>query len=328
MSELVGRWIPGLDPLAGTLTLPLWTTGAIAALLVVFCALALSRKGLGGGLVRITLVLLGVVVSWVWLEGAHRQNVAAERRALEDRAGALAARAMALGSPLACLDAVAGDTVEGACERALFATPEAAASAAAYAAAQINLFAEVRDFVGRGHSELGSTLAGLRRAVETDRYGLVAHVLETRYGCTADRCPALQLMRDPRRISANLSQQTYQGHITRYSASWSAASSAATAAVPPGLPGAPPPPSLAGTSSTAAPGIRPPGPDVFFPSADSIPPVNIMTAEPVGEPETTASAPAPIPPRRPAQAPAQSSKQGPIDLNSAPRAKRPAPQPQ
>jgi hypothetical protein len=328
MSDLIGRWIPGLDPLAGTLTLPLWFTGAIAALFVVFCALALSRKGLAGGLVRITLVLLGVVLSWLWLEGTHRQNVAAERRALEDRIGALAARAMAPGSSLACLDAVAGDTVESACERALFATPEAAAAAVAYAAAQINLFAEVRNFVARGHSEMGSTLVGLRRAVEADRYGLVAHVLETRFGCTAAQCPALQLMRDPQRISTNLSQQTYQGHITRYAAAWPAAAPGATAAVPPSGPPGAPPPSLAGTSSAAAPGIRAPGPDVFFPSADSIPPVSIMTAEPAGEPETTASAPAPIPPRRPAQAPAQ-SKQGPVDLNSATRGnKKSAAQPQ
>jgi hypothetical protein len=289
---------------------------------VVFCVLAISRKGLSGGLVRIALVMLGVVLSWLWLDGIHRQNVAAERRALEDRAGVLAAQAMAPGSPLACLDAVAGDTVESACERVLFATPEGAAAAVAYVAAQINLFAEVRNFVGRGHAEMGSTLVGLRRAVEADRYGLVAHVLETRFGCSADRCPALQLMRDPQRISANLSQQTYRGHIARYSATWPATSPAAAAAAPPtgpaGLPGVAPP-SLAGTSSAAAPGIRPPGPEVFFPSADSIPPVNIMTAEPAREPETTSSTPAspPIPPRRPAQAPAQ-SKQRPIDLNSAP----------
>lgn len=325
MSELIGRWIPGFDPLAGTLTLPLWITGAIAALFVVFCALALSRRGLGGGLVRITLVALGVVLSWFWLDGVHRQNVAVERRSLEERVGALAMRAMMPGSPLACLDAVAGDAVESACERTLFATPEAAAAAVAYVAAQINLFAEVRSFVARGNSEMGSTLVGLRRAVEADRFGVVAHVLATRYGCTADRCPALQLMRDAQRVSANLSQRPYDDYITRYSAAWTGSAPGSTSAASPSAAGGVAPPSLAGTAA-AAPNARPPGPDVFFPSADSIPPVNIMTAEPVREPDTTASAPTtPIPPRRPAQAGPQ-SKQAPVDLNAAARAKRAAPQ--
>jgi hypothetical protein len=323
MSELIGRWIPGFDPLAGTLTLPLWMTGAIAALFVVFCVLALNRRGLGGGLVRITLVVLGIVLSWFWLDGIHRQNVAVERRSLEERVGALATRAMMPGSPLACLDAVAGDTVESACERTLFASPEATAAAVAYVAAQIGLFAEVRSFVARGHSEMGSTLVSLRRAVEADRFGVVAHVLATHYGCTADRCPALQLMRDAQRVSANLSQGTYDDYVTRYSAAWTG--SAPTAAVPPSGAGGVAPPALAGTAAVA-PNARPPGPDVFFPSADSIPPVNIMTAEPVREPDTTASTPTtPIPPRRPAQAGPQ-AKPAPVDLNSATRAKRAAPQ--
>jgi hypothetical protein len=326
MSELIGRWIPGFDPLAGTLTLPLWMTGAIAALFVVFCALALSRKGLGGGLVRIALVLLGVVLSWLWLDGVHRQTIAVERRSLEERVGALATRAMMPGSPLACLDAVAGDAVESACERTLFASPEAAAAAVAYVATQINLFAEVRSFVARGYSEMSTTLLVLRRAVEADRYGIVAHVLATRYGCTADQCPALQLMLDAERVGANLSKRTYEDSIARYSAAWTASGSGPTAAGPPSAVSAGvAPPSLAGTAAVA-PNARPPGPDVFFPSADSIPPVNIMTAEPVREPDTTASAPTtPMPPRRPPQAGTQ-SKQGPVDLNAAARAKRAAPQ--
>ena len=65
---------------------------------------------------------------------------------------------------------------------------------------------------------------------------------------------------------------------------------------------------------------------------DSIPPVNIMTAEPTGEPETTGTSPRPpaAPPRRPAQASPQPKQAtadvqaGPIDLNAAARSGPPA----
>ena len=72
MSDLIGRLIPGLDPLTGTLALPLWAAGALAALFVVFCVLAISRAGRDGaigGVARIALVLVGAVLTWFFLEG-------------------------------------------------------------------------------------------------------------------------------------------------------------------------------------------------------------------------------------------------------------------
>jgi hypothetical protein len=210
MADPLGSWIPGLDPLTGSMTLPLWAAGAVTALFVVFCVLALSRagrEGIVGGVARIALMLVGAVLAWFFLEGTTRQDSAAERRALEARAGVLATRATMPGSPLACLDAMAGDTVERSCERTLFATPEAMASAVSYVAAQLNLFADVSEFVNRGNTDLEPLLAGLRRAVETDRYGLVAHVLATRDGCTPEQCPPLAMMRDASKLTANLTQR-------------------------------------------------------------------------------------------------------------------------
>jgi len=325
MSDLIGRWIPGLDPLTGTLALPLWAAGALAALFVVFCALAFSRAGRDGAIgsvARIALVLVGAVLTWFFLDGTTKQDNAGERRALEARAGALATRATMPGSPLACLDAMAGDAVESSCERTLFATPEAMAAAVSYAAAQIGLFTDVSAFVNRGNSGMAPLLASLRRAIETDRYGLVAHVLATRDGCTADRCPALALMSDASRVINNLSQSTYDLHVARYSAVWPVpatgpAPNAPPVAAIPGMPGAQP--ALAGTSTLVPPGT--PRPDLFFPSSDSIPPVNIMTAEPAAQPESTGSTPpARTPPRRPQTAPQPKQaqpKQAPIDLNAA-----------
>ncbi|MPZ37655.1 MAG: hypothetical protein GEU95_06255 [Rhizobiales bacterium] len=325
MSDPLGGWIPGLDPLTGTLTLPLWAAGAVTALFVVFGVLALSRagrEGIAGGLGRI--VLVGAVLAWFFLEGTSKQDTAAEQRALEARAGVLATRATMPGSPLACLDALAGDAVERSCERTLFATPDAMASAVSYVAAQLNLFVDVSDFVNRGGSEMEPLLASLRRAVESDRYGLIAHVLATRDDCTSDQCPPLAMMRDAARVSANLSQRTYDFYVGRYSTAWPAPGPGPTANGAPSAPQAesgaqPLPPGASAFASPAAPTRD--GPELFFPSSDSIPPVNIMTAEPAGRPETTGSAPARTPPRRPAQAPQPKKKQqqqhGPIDLNAA-----------
>ena len=345
MSDPLGGWISGafgLDPSAGTLTLPLWAAGAVTALFVVFCALALSRAGrdgIVGGVARIALVLVGAVVAWFFLEGTTKQDAAAERRALDARAGVLATRATMPGSPLACLDAMAGEAVERSCERTLFATPEAMASAVSYVAAQLNLFADVSEFVNRGNSDMEPLLASLRRAVETDRYGLVAHVLATRDGCTTEQCPALALMRDARRLNANLAQRTYDFYVTRHSSVWPAPAPGPTASATP-VPSSGALPLPQGTSAFASPastraaaaaaghvGLRitrvdsapRPNGELFFPSADSIPPVNIMAPEP----ETTGSTPARTSPKRPAQKDQQPKQpQAPIDLNAAAVARR------
>ena len=330
MSDPLGSWIPGLDPLTGTVALPLWAAGALTALFVVFCALAFSRAGRDGalgGVARIALVLVGAVFAWFFLEGTTRQNTGAERRALETRAGVLATRATMPGSPLACLDAMAGDAVERSCERTLFATPEAMASAVSYVAAQLDLFADISKFVKRGNAELGPLLSSLRRAVESDRYGLVAHVLATRDGCTAEKCPALAVMRDARRLNDNLAQRTYDFYVVRHSAVWPATTPGPTAsATPPAAagPGAPLPQNTSALASPAAPRPSANG-ELFFPSSDSIPPVNIMTAEPDrGPPETTGSAPPRTPPKRPAQKDQQPKQAPPIDLNAAARGAPPA----
>jgi hypothetical protein len=94
----------------------------VAALIVMLCLLAFNRagsQGVIGALARIALVMVGAGVSWVAL--ASRSDVAAERRVLDARVHELWTRAGSMpGAAFACLDAMAGDTVEAACERALF----------------------------------------------------------------------------------------------------------------------------------------------------------------------------------------------------------------
>ena len=277
--------------LTGVVSLPVWAVVAIAAVLVLACALAVVRGGgEGKSLPVVILVLIVVVAGWWVRDYFARRDLAAEQRALEARGFELATRAFMPGSALGCLDAIAGETVEAACEKALFASPEATAAAISYVAAQLSLLASARE-LGR-HGETASGMLALRRALEADRFGVVAHVLALRDGCAPDQCRAFAWLGDTSRIKINLAERPFDARIKTYAASWPAAGSRALASTPPPA-----------TPSVAA---RVPN-NLYFPSATSIPPVNIMTAEPPPAqrpPQDTTGAgdaATPTPPRRPPQ---------------------------
>jgi hypothetical protein len=163
-------------------------------------------------------------------------------------------------------------------------------------------------------------LAELRRAIESDRFGLVARVLAVRDGCTPTACQPFTLLADPGRIAVNLTERSYDLYVARHATGWPA--------------GAKPPAAVATGEGEAQPSAAAAGRGgLFFPSAASIPPVTIMNAEPALPPETTGSTPpapnakqAPTPPRRPAAGAAAGGAQParpPIDLNAT-RANPPA----
>ena len=313
MSELVGR-MSGLDPVSGTLALPMWAAGTLAAVALVVCLIAFRRAvhdGLTGAAAWVALLLIGAGATWLALEVAPARDVAAERRALDARLTDLTARAIAPGSALACLDAGAGAAVEGACEKAVFATPEATAAAVSYVSAQLAWLADASEHAQRDRS-YANLVAQLRRAAETDRFGIVAHVLSAREGCTAKKCDAFFLLNDVTRVSANIADHTYESLVDRYAAAWPTASArplastAATGSI---------------TASNNVPGLpsKPPGPDVFFPSSASIPPVNIMKAEP---PPAPAASPAPHHTTTGSGAPTTGAKNAPA-RKAAPQARKP-----
>jgi hypothetical protein len=336
MSEMLGR-IAGLD-LAGWLpSLSVWTAGAAAALLVVACLVSFSRAGRAGPIgvaARVALVLIGAGAAFIALEGWSTLGLAAERRALEARAQDLLLRAAMPGSAFACLDALAGDAVESACEKALFQTPEATAAALTYVAAELTLLADFTLHLRRTGSEAPVALADLRRSIESDRFGFTARVLAVRDGCTPAACAAFTMLADPGRIAVNLAEHSYDLYVARHATAWPAGAKSPSplAAAAQGADGEASPPA----ASTPRAGL-------FFPSAASIPPVNIMNAEPALPPETTGSTPsspspapkqAPTPARRPPAAGAAASSgsaqpaRPPIDLNAASRGAAPAAAPQ
>src|ERR1700733_1054280 len=280
----------GLDSDIAGSALRLWVAAGSAALLVFVCALAIdgtrTRTAARVG-VLIVGALLGGTVAWTFLNGANVRDLGVERRALETRAAELNVRALAPASPLACLDGLAGDNVEAACERALFATPATVATATTYVAARLALLADITAYTKRAGRNIDGALLPLRRGLEADRFGFVAHMLAVRDGCTSNNCTALALLQDAGRVRANLSDDTLDRYLDHYLTAW---------AQSPGVPvadGAPLAPVAAQTADGAAP-PRKSALNVDFPSADSIPAISIMNPEPKGGTPTPQAAQAAV----------------------------------
>lgn len=304
------------EALMASFPYPIWTAAFGAAVAVVFVVLVVRMLG-GGALMRLTgqVVVAAVVVGAAWLAADRvlRFELASDRHALAQRSASLTAQAVAPGSALACLDAMAGEIADATCEPSLFATPSGVAAAVSYTAARLAFLADAAAFAQRGDRGYEAVIAPLRQALEADRFGLVAHVLAVRDNCTELQCEAFALLRDPRRVQANLKAGTFDALVGRYAAAWPAKPAPAVSAA------ASPPPATPLPVVPPAQVATPPSPQFDFPSAASIPPVSIMNPEP-GPVAAPAPAPrpagaVPVPPRR---APASPRAAAPPPARSAP----------
>jgi hypothetical protein len=174
----------------------------------------------------------------------------------------------------------------------LFGSADAAAAAVSYAAAQITRLTAFGD-AAAANRKLTYELLTLRRAVERDRYGVMAQALVARDQCTPAQCAAFRALTDSRQIVANMTERTYDGLISRFAPSWNAPASPVVAL------------------GSSVPTGKPTNAD--FPTAASTPPVNIMTPEP-GSAPAPARATAP-----PATAPAAAANPPPTS-SAAPAA--------
>lgn len=272
--------------------LPVWMAASLLVLFLVLSIVAVRRSDSFGSVAALFGVPALVVIAWaIWSFAEHSilWQRTAEREALNARALQLTTAAMTPGSPLACLDAGAGDIVEASCEAAVFLKPETIAAATAYVEARLRLLADGLDYALRADPAYYNVLVQLRRAIEADRYGFVAHVLATRDGCTADACGAFAQLRDASVVKANIGARTFENNIARYAANWPENKTSPVAA-------APPPARLPAATFSSVPVTKP----IDFPTAASIPPVSIMTEPPAAP----ASAPAEAAPARRPAAPA------------------------
>jgi hypothetical protein len=240
---------------------PVWLTIVAAALFAVVLLITLLRAEksvANGALTVITLLAVGIAVASMMRVSSVRQS---ERSAGWPTSAA---------PSLACLDEMAGDSVGAACEKAVFASAESTAAAVSYTAAQITKLGSFGN-VAAADAVMTPELRALRRAVERDRFGLVAYVLTVRDGCSLSECRFFQSLTNTAQISNNMNEQVYEGLVRRYAQVWNAPASAL-------------PPVVATAPALVAPiGSAPSGKPVsgdFPASSTSIPPISIMSPEP------------------------------------------------
>jgi hypothetical protein len=284
-----GYLISGAGIATGMFVIAIFAACAAMALLTVVAVRRAGESGMksllwGGGL-----ALGGVLLTLLLSDVVFTRDLGPERRAIEARASELVARAIAPGSALACLDAVSTQ-VETACEKAVFATPEAVAAAVAYVEARFSLLAASAALAARDPS-YQPAVERLRRGIEDDHFGVVAQVFSTR-GCNPADCADFAVLRDNKRIVANMKGNVFASHVAAHGLAWNPGGAGATLAVasPTQSPAAVRPPSelvhLPGTTeagasvpaaaSSSSGAVRP---RYEYPSADTIPAISIMDPE-------------------------------------------------
>ena len=291
-----GAW----DEIWRSPAIPMWMTLAAAGffgLILLITLVRAEKSGANGALTVITLLAIGIAVAATMrIYGPAGQTAPGEARAQAVATANLPA--------LSCLDGLAGDAVLAGCEKALFGSPDAAAAAVSYTAARIDRLTALGDAAS---ASLTPDMKVLRKALERDRYGLVAQVLVARDGCTQFDCAVFRSLTDQQQVAANMDAHLYDMLVARYAPTWNA-----PAAAPAGAPSpvAALPPSMPTGKPTNA----------EFPSASSTPPVSIMNPEP--STATTRQAPAANAGAAPApRAPAATSAQAAAP--AAPAAKKP-----
>ncbi|BAM89173.1 conserved hypothetical protein [Bradyrhizobium oligotrophicum S58] len=264
----------------------MWLTVAAAgffALIVLITLLRAEKSVANGALTVITLLAVGIAVA-----SMMRSQDPSQRGGNGDPA---ATASVSFSPPaLACIDDLAGDLVLSNCERGLFGSAEMTAAAVSYAAGMLSRLSQAGD-IASANKVMTAELLALRRAVERDRYGLMAYVLLTRDRCTPTDCVMFRAVGDRQQLVNNMEGRTYEGLVTRYASQWNA---------PPSAQSQP----AAGTFAGMAPSASaPPGKPTTaeFPSSANTPPVSIMNPEPTA---STRSAAAPKPPTQLAPAPA------------------------
>ncbi len=286
----------------------MWLTLAAAGFFAIITLITLmraERSVANGALTVITLLAVGIAV-------------ASTSREPDSSSRSEGGNARAMPSPaspaLACIDDLAGDLVLQNCEKSLYGSAESTAAAVSYAAAMITRLTAAGD-VATANKSMTPDLLALRRAVEHDRYGLMAYVLLARDHCTPSDCVAFRSVADRQQLVNNMEGRTYEGLVTRYAAQWNA----------------PPAPAQPATGVLA--GIAPNVPtgkptNAEFPSAASTPPVSIMTPEPTASATRSLASPAaagtPAPAVRPPAAVAASHAQAPAKKPAPPKPKAPA----
>ena len=315
-------WLPGLDLATGTFTLPLWAVGVAAALFVALIVIAVVRVGADrirlAGLPRRRHRDRGRVR--LDLRHPHRRARPGRRapraRSARRRSGRPRGRA-GLGHRLPRSDQHRDR--RGRLRARRVREPRNGRGGDRLYRRRGSRCSPMRTNSPRGATRAtNSQIAGLRRTVAADRYGLASQVLATRDGCTADACDAFGLVYDDKKLRANMRDRLFDVTVARYAVNWP------TRTRP-----------LASSGSGSSGRSRCRDRTCTFPSAPSIPPVSIMNCRAAGSrrrPAAAADRRRPTARRRPirrrlprrsrataAAAAKNAARSAPLSLNPAPK---------
>jgi hypothetical protein len=236
--------------------------------------------------------IVSIMLAWTFVTGLLYRDHAEEGRAVLQRILDLTALQTGSQSALGCLDVSPEDPLEEMCERTIFANAQTVAGANAFVAARLSVLGDALASANSAHSPAAGALVALRQSVENDPFGIVAHVLASRYGCSPSQCAAFAMLADTSKVVANLNARTFENLVGHYAPNWQMQGGPAVS----GLSG--PGPTVAAVSSllgqgppvvAPVPGALPhvrgvlaggPPKGLYVPPASSIPAVSIMTDEP------------------------------------------------
>jgi len=313
-------WAASLDQIWRSPSFPMWLTLSAAAffgIIVFFMLLRTEQSVASGALAVITLLSLGIAVATM-LRGYEpaAQTASAESKSAGSIAPVLPA--------LSCIDDLAGDTVGQACERAVFGSPESTAAAVNYAASMITRLVSLGD-AATAQRTMSSEMQATRRAIERDRYGLMAHVLLTRERCSPNQCAAYRSLTDNHQIITNMDEHAFDNLVVRYASSWNApqTTSATTplAMMPASVPtGRPTNAEFPSSANTPAVSIMTPEPGTGTKPPATSPPARQAAAAPPPPPAAAPAAPPPAAKKQAATKRATSPPSGPTQISPAAQA--------
>lgn len=207
-----------LNNLFAGVTLPGWAVAAGGLGIVMLLLLVMRPKGSLAAVAQLAVVAVIGGAAYFGLKQFEDNSRFVERKAIEDRALTVFSQASQPGSVFGCLNAAA-PTLDEACEKAIFAEPQRIASAISVTADRIALLYDATVFAARDPGFL-ERFDHLRKSLEADPFGLVAHVLATEHKCIPDSFARYRILKDTDKVKANLSSRKFDGLLAKYKGGW------------------------------------------------------------------------------------------------------------
>ncbi len=215
---IAGVMVPGWALIAGGVVVLFLLFSMMRPRRAAAVANASPQSGIGT-LVLLALVAVVAGAAYFGLKQFEDHSRFVERKALEDRAAGLLAQANQPGSVLGCLNGAVTYLLDEACEKQIFAEPGRLASAVGLTAERVALLADATNFAMREPAFL-DRFEHLRKSIEADPFGLVAHVFAIENKCIPDSCTRFRFLKETGKVKANLSARKFEGLLAKYSPAW------------------------------------------------------------------------------------------------------------